>query len=101
MNNLTQAKTPWLTGTSVEEKRAEIKHYFHNTWQTYESLFALINNDNAYYLRPEPLRHPLIFYFGHTATFYINKLILGKYIKHRINHSLEAICAVGVDEMSR
>jgi 5-histidylcysteine sulfoxide synthase/putative 4-mercaptohistidine N1-methyltranferase len=100
MNNLTQAKTPWLTGTSVEEKRAEIKHYFHNTWQTYESLFALINNDNAYYLRPEPLRHPLIFYFGHTATFYINKLILGKYIKHRINHTLEAICAVGVDEMS-
>lgn len=100
MNNMNQAKTPWLTGTSVDEKRAEIKHYFHNTWQTYESLFALINNDDAYYLRPEPLRHPLIFYFGHTATFYINKLILGKYIKHRINHSLEAICAVGVDEMS-
>ncbi len=50
---MNQAKTPWLTGTSVDEKRAEIKHYFHNTWQTYESLFALINNDDAYYLRPE------------------------------------------------
>lgn len=100
MTKITQAKTPWLTGTSVEEKRAEIKQYFQNTWKTYESLFALINNDEAYYLRPEPLRHPLIFYFGHTATFYINKLILGKYIQQRINHSLEAICAVGVDEMS-
>lgn len=100
MNKITQAKTPWLTGTSVDEKRAEIKQYFQNTWQTYESLFALINNDDAYYLRPERLRHPLIFYFGHTATFYINKLILGKYIKQRINPSLEAICAVGVDEMS-
>lgn len=100
MNKITQAKTPWLTGTCVDEKRAEIKHYFYNTWETYDSLFALINNDDAYYLRPESLRHPLIFYFGHTATFYVNKLILGKYIKQRINHSLEAICAVGVDEMS-
>ncbi|XQW84391.1 5-histidylcysteine sulfoxide synthase [Thalassotalea piscium] len=100
MKKLIQAKTPWLTGTSPEEKRQEIKSYFQNTWQTYDSLFSLINNDEAYYLRPEPLRHPLIFYFGHTATFYINKLILGKYISKRIDHALEAICAVGVDEMS-
>lgn len=95
-----QHKTPTLTGQSVEEKRTELKQYFLNTWSTYESLFSLINNDEAYFMRPEPLRHPLIFYFGHTATFYINKLILGKFISKRINERLEAICAVGVDEMS-
>lgn len=92
--------TPLLTGNNIDEKRAELKCYFRNTWATYESLFSLINTDNAYFLRPEPLRHPLIFYFGHTATFFINKLILGKYINKRINKRLEAICAVGVDEMS-
>jgi len=97
---ITQLTTPLLTGNSVAEKRAELKAYFDNTWHTYESLFALINNDQAYLLRPEPLRHPLIFYYGHTATFYINKLILGKFINERIEPKLEAICAVGVDEMS-
>tara|TARA_B110000467_G_scaffold7710_1_gene6759 strand:+ start:3382 stop:5490 length:2109 start_codon:yes stop_codon:yes gene_type:complete len=95
-----QLNTPTLDGNSVAEKRQELIAYFKNTWSTYQSLFSLINHDDAYFLRPEPLRHPLVFYFGHTATFYVNKLILGKYIKQRINSRLEAICAVGVDEMS-
>jgi len=95
-----QLKTLLLSGHSTNEKRTELKRYFLNTWQTYDALFSLINDDSAYYLRPEVLRHPLIFYFGHTATFYINKLILGKFISKRVNAKLEAICAVGVDEMS-
>lgn len=95
-----QLNTPTLDGNSITEKRQELTAYFKNTWSTYESLFSLINNDDAYFLRPESLRHPLIFYFGHTATFYVNKLILGKYITQRVNSRLEAICAVGVDEMS-
>ena len=95
-----QQKTPLLIGDNVEEKRQELKSYFANTWQSYESLFSLINDDEAYFLRPERLRHPLIFYYGHTATFFINKLILGKYIPARLNEKLEAVCAVGVDEMS-
>ena len=93
-------KMPLLSGSSCEQKRIELKTYFNKTWGLYESLFSLINNDQAYYLRPEPLRHPLIFYFGHTATFYINKLMLGKFISQRVNQHIESICAVGVDEMS-
>lgn len=95
-----KVKLPSLNGTSVPAKKQELKNYFKQTWTEYESLFSLINDDSAYYLRPERLRHPLIFYFGHTASFYINKLILGKFISTRINGKLEAICAVGVDEMS-
>lgn len=47
-----------------------------------------------------PLRHPLIFYFGHTATFFVNKLLLARLIDQRLDHRLESILAVGVDEMS-
>lgn len=99
-NEVSEPKSPTLMGDSVNGKRAELKRYFKATWQRYDSLFSLVNNDEAYYQRPERLRHPLIFYFGHTACFYINKLILGKYIDERINPRIEAICAVGVDEMS-
>ncbi|NQY88510.1 MAG: 5-histidylcysteine sulfoxide synthase [Colwellia sp.] len=100
INKSKQAKPPLLNGENISAKRAELKNYFKQTWAEYESLFSLINDDSAYYLRPERLRHPLIFYFGHTASFYINKLMLGKFITQRINGKLEAICAVGVDEMS-
>jgi len=100
LRNKNLIKPPCLNGKSIEHKRQELKDYFLQTWAQYESLFSLINDSKAYYLRPEPLRHPLIFYFGHTATFYINKLRLGKFIDQRLNGKLEAICAVGVDEMS-
>ncbi len=93
-------KPPKLSGNDTGSKRAQIAAYFSQTWELYESLFCLINDDQAYYLRPEPLRHPLIFYYGHTAVFYINKFMLGKYLDQRINANLESICAVGVDEMS-
>ena len=89
-----------LSGTSSEQKRQEIKTYFNQTWRLYESLFEVINNEPAYFKKAEPLRHPLIFYFGHTASFYINKLKLGKLIEQRINPAFESMFAIGVDEMS-
>ena len=50
-------------------------------------------------MRSEPLRHPLIFYYGHTASFYINKLFDKGVITDRVDASMEATMAVGVDEM--
>jgi len=97
---ITNIKTVLLTGSSEQHKRLELKNYFNQTWALYESLFEIVNNDEAYFKKAEPLRHPLIFYFGHTATFYINKLTLGKYIDSRIDTRLESIFAIGVDEMS-
>ncbi|HOH60124.1 MAG TPA: 5-histidylcysteine sulfoxide synthase, partial [Candidatus Cloacimonadota bacterium] len=48
----------------------------------------------------DPLRHPLVFYLGHTAVFYINKLNIAGIISERINPAFESMFAVGVDEMS-
>ncbi|MGB4333477.1 MAG: 5-histidylcysteine sulfoxide synthase [Chromatiaceae bacterium] len=94
------ARTPRLDGTDPEAKRAEILGYFHATWDRYESLFQLLANDLAYTRKPISLRHPLIFYLGHTATFFINKLVLAGLLDRRIDPRLESLFAVGVDEMS-
>ena len=81
-------------------KREEIRQYFHATYSLDEQLYETLASEAAFYLRPEPLRHPLIFYLGHTATFYINKLIVAKITNQRINPRFESMFAVGVDEMS-
>jgi 5-histidylcysteine sulfoxide synthase/putative 4-mercaptohistidine N1-methyltranferase len=84
----------------VAAKRAELRRYFHQTCELYDRLFALIRDDASYYERHEPLRHPLIFYYAHPAVFYLNKLTAGRYIPARLDPVLEAMMAVGVDEMS-
>ncbi|WP_407276711.1 5-histidylcysteine sulfoxide synthase [Halothiobacillus sp. DCM-1] len=91
---------PRLSGTDPEAKRAEIHAYFHATMDTFERLFSLLKDDTVFYQRPERLRHPHIFYFGHTAVFFINKLVLAKLLPERLNPIFESIFAVGVDEMS-
>lgn len=92
--------SPLLNGSSVKETRQQILAFFLDSFDTYESLFSLLASDEAFYQRPEKLRHPLIFYYGHTATFFINKLILAKSINERINPDFESMFAIGVDEMS-
>lgn len=91
---------PRLSGNDSNAKRAEIRAYFHATMDTFEQLFTLLKDDTVFYQRPEPLRHPHIFYFGHTAVFFINKLVLAKLLPERIDPKLESVFAVGVDEMS-
>ncbi len=90
-----------LTVSSLykEAKRVEVLEYFLKTYELYERLFETLADDSVFYERPEALRHPIIFYFGHTAAFYINKLVLAKKVE-RINPYLESIFAIGVDEMS-
>ena len=45
------------------------------------------------------LRHPQIFYYGHTACLYINKLRVSGVLKKPVNAYFESIFEVGVDEM--
>jgi 5-histidylcysteine sulfoxide synthase/putative 4-mercaptohistidine N1-methyltranferase len=90
---------PTLEGSDVAEKRREIREYFHNTYDLFEKMFEILKSDEVFYRKSEPTRHPMIFYFGHTAAFFINKLILMQLIPERINPEFESIFAVGVDEM--
>ncbi len=93
-------KTPVINQGDAELKRQEIRDYFHATFDQYESLFSVLKDDSVFYERPESLRHPLIFYFGHTATFFTNKLMVSKIINQRIDPDMESMMAIGVDEMS-
>lgn len=52
-----------------------LQDYFDNTWTLTESLFASLQGEEAFMTLPaHGLRHPLIFYYGHPATLYVNKL---------------------------
>jgi len=98
MNKVTQNIN--LAQGTLEQKRSEIRQYFTDTYELYEKLFGTIATEDAYFEQPQLLRHPLIFYYGHTATFFTNKLLVGKTITQRIDHKFESIFAIGVDEMS-
>lgn len=93
-------KMPTLQGTNTKQKRQEIKAYFQACYKRYESLFTLVNDERAYVQKADLLRHPILFYYGHTATFFINKFKLAKLIDERVNPKFESLFAVGVDEMS-
>lgn len=84
----------------IDDKRQEILDYFLKTWEIDELTWKPLKDDSVFYLKGDPLRHDIIFYYGHTASFYINKLVISKVIKTRINSEMESIFAIGVDEMS-
>jgi len=90
---------PTLHGDDIAQKRKEILEYFYNTCSLFEKVFDVLKDESVFYKKSEKTRYPMIFYFGHTATFFINKLINMKIIKERINPTFESIFAVGVDEM--
>lgn len=80
--------------------RQAAMEYFDNSWTLYETLFAGLNGEEYFY-RPPPhgLRHPQIFYYGHTACLYINKLRVSGVLNKPCNAYFESIFEVGVDEM--
>ena len=93
-------KTPILNEGNPEDKRREILNYFRAAWELDERLYDCLTGQEAFLHRADPLRHPLAFYFGHTATFFVNKLMLAGIITERIDSKFESMFAVGVDEMS-
>lgn len=93
-------KTLDIAQGNPEQKRKEIREYFLKTWAVDEKLYTLLIDDATFYKRGDPLRHIILFYLGHTAVFFINKMFLAKMIDARINPAFESIFAIGVDEMS-
>ena len=93
-------KTPLLNEGDLETKRQEILDYFHDSFTLYESIFDCLASDEGFYTKANSLRHPLIFYYGHTSVFFINKLNVANLIDQRVDEKIESTCAIGVDEMS-
>jgi len=63
-------------------------------------VFTAIKDEQYFYKCPDRLRLPLIFYLCHTATLYVNKLLLAGMIEKRVNRHFEIMFETGVDEMS-
>lgn len=123
-SNLTGLRTRWFTGkepvygecpgvradgsiTSLPMPdlstctRDDVRNYFDNSWTITEILFSALNKEEAFYRPPyHTLRHPLIFYYGHPAALYVNKLRVAGLIDSAINWNFESLFETGVDEMS-
>ncbi|CAE7698927.1 CYCL1-1 [Symbiodinium microadriaticum] len=80
--------------------RKQALEYFDNSWTMLEVLFAGFHGEEPFYRPPvHGLRHPQIFYYGHTPCFYVNKLRVAGVLKDAVDPYMESIMEVGVDEM--
>ncbi|GET37130.1 5-histidylcysteine sulfoxide synthase [Microseira wollei] len=77
--------------------RQTILDYFEDAWQLEDSLMKTLVGEDTFYLNPDPLRNPLIFYLGHSAVFYINKLIRVGLLEKRLYLEYEILFEVGVN----
>jgi len=80
--------------------RKAAQDYFDNSWTITETLFAGFKGEEPFYRPPvHGLRHPQIFYYGHTPCLYVNKLRVAGVLDGPVNEYFESIFEVGVDEM--
>lgn len=92
--------TPDLNFPDTYSARQQLRAYFLNSFDSYQSLFQCLKNDAAYYAKPTTAHYPLIFYFGYTATFFVHKLLLSQLIREQINPELESIFTIKDDDIS-
>ena len=93
---MTDAHIPHLDNCSS----TTLLKYFENSWELEETLMKSLVEEETFYLNPDSLRNKLIFYLGHSAVFYINKLIQVGLLENRINHKYETLFEIGVDPES-
>ncbi len=87
------------TVAPVVDRQEVIAAYRDNRVRT-QAIFDLLTPD-AYYARPIPLRHPVVFYDGHIPAFAVNAL-LKKGLGHPgIDRDLETLFARGIDPADR
>jgi 5-histidylcysteine sulfoxide synthase len=81
--------------------RQDVLDYFNNSWTLTELLFQGLKVEEVYNRPPyHGLRHPLIFYYGHPAVLYLNKMRIAGLLDGPLNPYLEKVLETGVDEMS-
>ena len=92
---------PQLEFHSRNCNKDAIQAYFDNTWTLTEVLLGSLQGEEAFMRPPyHDLRHPMLFYYGHPAALYVNKLRVAGLLKAPINPYFEVIFETGVDEMS-
>ncbi|MEB3196586.1 MAG: 5-histidylcysteine sulfoxide synthase [Candidatus Sericytochromatia bacterium] len=85
----------------AKANREAVQAYFDNTWTLTEVLFSALADEEAFYRPPaHGLRHPMVFYLGHPACLYVNKLRVAGILDAPVNAELERLFETGVDEMS-
>lgn len=100
-----EGQTPVLESATMalvnlrSASRADVLAYFRNTWQLTDTLFSALRDDSVFYMVPDKLRRPLIFYFGHPAALYINKMHQAGLVDH-VHPYFQKLFETGVDEMS-
>ncbi|MEQ9624759.1 5-histidylcysteine sulfoxide synthase [Coleofasciculus chthonoplastes] len=91
----------WLKSTQPPRldkcDRETLFDYFENSWELEEILMKSLIWDETFYVNPDALRNPLIFYLGHSPVFYINKLVRVGLLDKRINPDYEILFEMGVD----
>ncbi len=75
----------------------DLLDYLQNSWELEATLLNSIIDEETFYLNPDPLRNCLIFYLGHSAVFYINKLKRVGLLTQSINDYYESLFEIGVD----
>ena len=86
--------TQSLVGTVVD-RHAVMRSYLKNRARS-QSLFDLLD-DAAYYERPIPLRHPVVFYEGHIPAFSVICFLQRALGHPGIDPELDALFARGID----
>lgn len=92
--NMLKAQSPFFLNHC---HRQTIIDYFQNAWHLEDILMKSIVEEETFYINPDPLRNPLIFYLGHSAAFYINKLLAVGLLENPLNSDYEILFEFGVD----
>lgn len=81
--------------------RQDVIDYFDNGWTLTEVLFSALQSASAFFRPPyHGLRHPMIFYYGHPAALFVNKLRVAGLLAAPVDPYLDRLFETGVDEMS-
>jgi iron(II)-dependent oxidoreductase len=82
--------------TSESVDRQALVAWYTRTRARSKAIFDLLT-DEAYYARPIPLRHPVVFYEGHLPAFSVNTLLKKGLAHPGLDAGLETLFARGID----
>ena len=88
-------QVPPPSGRGVVDRRQVVQAYRDNRART-RALFEMLAPD-AYYERPIPLRHPVVFYDGHVPAFAVNAFLKKGLGQSGVDAELEVLFARGID----